>query len=218
LPLHCTNSEIIRFLTSKTTRAGVIDRLKIRYRPLICPFPDLLNLATNKTAAFDLGCGSGQFCALLAHYTDVRDIMGIEISETLIRNALELNCEFAHSKSMKFQYFDGKTIPDEIGNYDVVYMIDVFHHVDPSHQRPLLQQLHRKMSPASTLVFKDINGSSPLVVFNKVHDLIFSGEIGNEISDKAARKLLEETGFKVKDAFTRTTFVYPHYFVVCEKS
>ena len=28
---------------------------------------------------------------------------------------------------------------------------------------------------------KDINKSSPLVYFNKLHDIIFAGEIGNEM-------------------------------------
>ena len=38
-----TNKEIIKFLTSTTVNAGFVDKLKIKYRPIICPFNDLIN-------------------------------------------------------------------------------------------------------------------------------------------------------------------------------
>ena len=142
-----TNSEIIKFLTSKTTNAGFVDKLKIKYRPIICPFNDLIDFAKDKQSVFDIGCGSGQFCALIAKFTNVEKIMGIEINNRLVTNANEVNEEFRNNKTIKFEVFDGTIIPDEIKEYDLVYMIDVFHHIPPTQQIAFMQQLQQKMKP-----------------------------------------------------------------------
>lgn len=212
-----TNSEIIKFLTSKTTNAGFVDKLKIKYRPIICPFNDLIDFAKDKKSVFDIGCGSGQFCALIAKFTNVEKIMGIEINERLVNNANEVNEEFRDKKQIKFSVFDGKVIPDEIKDYDLVYMIDVFHHIPPLQQISFMQQLQQKMKPGAILIFKDIDAGSPLVVCNKMHDMVFAGEIGKEISFRKAKEMLIEAGFEITDSFKKTVFVYAHYFVICQK-
>jgi 2-polyprenyl-3-methyl-5-hydroxy-6-metoxy-1,4-benzoquinol methylase len=211
-----SNSEIIRFLTSVSIESGFIDTLKIRYRPIICPFKELLQYAKVESA-FDVGCGSGQFCLLLATYSNVKRIMGIEIRDSLVRNAELLSARSAEGKEFKFKVFDGKVIPEEIADYKLVYMIDVFHHIPPGQQREFIGELNARMSKGSTLIFKDINKASPFVIFNKLHDLIFAGETGNEISFADAIMMLEATGFSIREKFTKQTLVYPHYFVVCEK-
>lgn len=212
-----TNSDIIKFLTAKTTNAGFVDRLKIKYRPIICPFIDLIDFAKDKKSVFDIGCGSGQFCALIAKYTNVEKIMGIEINERLVNNANEVNEEFRDKKQIKFSVFDGIVIPDEIKDYDLVYMIDVFHHIPPAQQLAFMQQLQQKMKVGAVLIFKDIDGGSPLVLCNKMHDMVFAGEIGKEISFKKAKDMLSGAGFKITDSFKKTVFVYAHYFVICQK-
>ena len=212
-----TNSDIIKFLTAKTTNAGFVDRLKIKYRPIICPFIDLIDFAKDKKSVFDIGCGSGQFCALIAKYTNVEKIMGIEINERLVNNANEVNEEFRDKKQIKFSVFDGIVIPDEIKDYDLVYMIDVFHHIPPAQQLAFMQQLQQKMKPGAVLIFKDIDGGSALVLCNKMHDMVFAGEIGKEISFKKAKDMLSSAGFKITNSFKKTVFVYAHYFVICQK-
>ena len=188
---NMTNSEIIKFLTSKTTNAGFVDKLKIKYRPIICPFNDLIDFAKEKKSVFDIGCGSGQFCALIAKFTDVEKIMGIEISNTLIKNANEVNEEFRSHKQIKFEVFDGKNIPDQICEYDLVYMIDVFHHIPPQQQSAFIEQLYQKIRPGAVLVFKDIDAGTPLVICNKIHDMVFAKEVGKEISFNKAKELIK---------------------------
>ena len=128
-----TNKEIIKFLTSTTINASFVDKLKIKYRPIICPFNTLLDYAKENTSAFDIGCGSGQFCALVAKFTPVKKIMGIEIFQRLIDNAKIVNKQF-DTKELTFEVFDGKNIPDKINEYDIVYMIDVYHHIPKDYQ------------------------------------------------------------------------------------
>jgi 2-polyprenyl-3-methyl-5-hydroxy-6-metoxy-1,4-benzoquinol methylase len=211
------NKEIVEFLNSTTINAGFIDKLKIKYRPFICPFDVLINYAKNEKTIFDIGCGSGQFCALLAKFTDVENIKGIEINQRLVDNANQLTQQFKNKTEMHFSVFDGNNIPDEINQYDLIYMIDVYHHIPKAIQLPFMKQVFDKMKPNSKLLFKDINAASPLVVTNKLHDLVFAKEIGNEISFASAKQMLQQIGFKLKEAYTQTVFVYPHYFILLEK-
>lgn len=212
-----SNKEIIEYLTSKTLNAGFVDKLKIKYRPIICPFDTLLGYAAHAESVFDIGCGSGQFCSLIAKFTPVTKISGVEISDKLVKNAFEVNAEFAGKKEMHFQTFDGKTLPENLKDHRLIYLIDVIHHVPQPQQIDFLKEIYAKMSVGSTLVFKDINGAHPFVYFNKLHDIVFAGEIGKEMKYLPTKKILEDIGFKIKEHYTKTIFVYPHYFLICEK-
>lgn len=211
------NSEIIHYLTSRTTHAGFIDKLKIKYRPIICPFDKLIALIGNKKSMFDIGCGSGQFCSLIANFTSVTKIKGVEINERLVNNANEINSDFVGRKELVFSVFDGKTLPEDIKNYEIVYLIDVIHHVPKDQQTNFIKEIYNKMNTGSTLIFKDINASHPFVFFNKIHDLVFAGEIGHELAYSKVRELLLSIGFTIEESFKQTTFVYPHYFIICRK-
>jgi 2-polyprenyl-3-methyl-5-hydroxy-6-metoxy-1,4-benzoquinol methylase len=212
-----SNQQIIQFLSKANVNAGLIDKLKIRYRPVICPFDILLNYANQTHSVFDIGCGSGQFCLLIANFTDVKKIKGIEINQQLIENANQINFALRKEKNIEFELFDGLKIPDDIKDYHLIYLIDVFHHIPKAIQFNFLKQVYEKMKPGSRLVFKDIDRDSPLVFFNKIHDLILSKEIGNEIGYSKARKLLQGLGFKILEESKKTVFVYPHYYILCEK-
>jgi 2-polyprenyl-3-methyl-5-hydroxy-6-metoxy-1,4-benzoquinol methylase len=210
-------SDILTFLKSKSLNLNLIDRLKVNYRPLICPFDILLKYVDQNKSVFDIGCGSGQFCALIAKFTSATIVHGIEISETLVSNAKAINQEFKNEKKITFEVFDGKTIPIEIQKFSIVYMIDVLHHVPKNSQVIFLKEIYSKMAFGSILIFKDIDSSHPFVYFNKIHDLVFSKEIGNEISFQFAQKTVKNIGFKTIEKFKKTTFIYPHYFLILEK-
>lgn len=212
-----TNKDLIKHLESTSTKAGFIDKLKIKYRPVICPFDLLLNYTEGKTSAFDVGCGSGQFISVLAKFTDLKTLKGIEISPTLIQNAREINTQFADKKTISFEVYDGVNLPNDISAYELIYLIDVLHHVPKNAQLSFIQNIKNKMNPGSIIVIKDIDASSPFVLFNKLHDLVFSREIGNEMSHKSLLKYSKEIGFTVLDSFFKRVFVYPHYFVVLKK-
>ena len=73
------------------------------------------------------------------------------------------------------------------------------------------------IKPGARLVLKDINAASPLVYVNKLHDLIFAREIGNEMTMDRASKLLQESGLQIIQEEKRTMYVYPHYTLVAKK-
>lgn len=213
-----SNSQIIKYLSEKNANAGFIDTLKIKYRPLICPFDKLLMYAEKANSVYDIGCGSGQFLSLVAKFNpSVNRLEGIEIDERLVKNAMKINEEFEGKKTLIFKTFDGNTIPDSISEYEIIYLIDVIHHVPKEKQENFIHEIYNKMSVKSKLIFKDIDLSHPFVVFNKLHDLVFSGEIGRELSFKTASDLVLNAGFNILESYKKSVFVYPHYFIICEK-
>ncbi|TND02411.1 MAG: methyltransferase family protein [Bacteroidetes bacterium] len=212
-----SNKEIVAFLKSKTVNAGFIDRLKIHYRPLICPFIPLFGYVKENDRVFDIGCGSGQFCLLLHKFTKPSSITGIEISERLVNNARQLFSSEQVQIPFAFFTFDGKTFPPELGQSDLVFLVDVLHHVPGKLQQDFLSGICKAMKPGARLVLKDINGASPLVLFNKLHDLVFARETGKERSVAQASAMAEKAGFKIRATFKQRVAVYPHYFIELEK-
>ena len=211
-----TNKEIIDFLKSNYTATGFIDGLKIKYRSVICPFVDLISKVEPGERVGDIGCGSGQFLLLLSRFAQPSCLYGIEISERLIQNA---NSLFAKSsfKNYGFSVYNGADFPGEMGNMDRLFLIDVIHHVPLKQLEIFLTDVYKLMKPGAKLVLKDINAGSPLVIFNKIHDAVFSREIGNEISMEKAIALLQNIGFKIIETGKRTMYVYPHYTIVACK-
>ncbi len=192
-----------------------LSKIKTIYRPYICPFHDLLNQIPQGISLFDVGCGAGSFLSILTNFNNPVKIAGIEIADNLINDARTLLSKFEVEQHI-YKY-DGSIVPDEISEYDYVSMIDVYHHIPPTIQVSFMKQLYTKMKPGAILVFKDIDKANPLVVMNKLHDLILSKEIGNEISMNTALKLLTEIGFKINSTDKKTMFVYPHYTIIAQK-
>lgn len=209
-----SNADITKFFAGKAAKTGFVDRLKIRYRPYICPYRPLLGFLTGHLGLFDIGCGSGQFCLLAARFSSLERIHGIEIERRLVDNAYASLAEMRDlGATVAFSEFNGRDIPVEIREYDLVSMVDVLHHIPPISQRPFLESVHTAMRPGASLVLKDIDASSPLVVFNKLHDIVFSGSPGREWGHAEARRVCESIGFRVAESFTHRVGLYPHYFL-----
>jgi 2-polyprenyl-3-methyl-5-hydroxy-6-metoxy-1,4-benzoquinol methylase len=211
-----TTAELVRFLKSKNVSTGFIDQLKVNFRPLISPFDDLINKLQNTTSVFDIGCGSGQFALLLAEFTKVRKIGGVEINHNLVNNATLLLSPYKKSINFSFQVYDGRQIPD-LSDYEVILLIDVLHHVPKHNQTNFIQNIYKAMSPGSRLIVKDIDADSWLVYFNKFHDLIFAKEIGNEWQLESLKSFVIQAGFRVLEVQKKQIYVYPHFTLILEK-
>ncbi|PIB34636.1 hypothetical protein BFP72_04030 [Reichenbachiella sp. 5M10] len=212
-----TNKELTQFLKQTSVNLSFIDKLKVYYRPLVCPLNTLLSYLKPGEKVFDIGCGSGQFSLLVAHYCKPKKIFGIEISQTLVTNARALLHPYRETLDYTFEYFDGITIPDAINEYDTIFMIDVVHHIPKDGQRAFIKQLYEKMSPGSRLIIKDINAASPLVYFNKFHDLVFAREIGNEWTKQNMLTLLSDLNLTITLYNETRTLLYPHYTIIAQK-
>lgn len=211
-----TNPAIVDFLKMNFPGSGFVDGLKIKYRSYICPFIQLLSFIKPGEKVGDIGCGSGQFLLLASHFAKPASVYGIEIHDRLIQNAKALFARQTFTDHT-FETFDGSHLPDKLGDMDVIFLIDVLHHVPKSFQEGFIQNICSLMKPGARLILKDIDQSNPLVLFNKMHDLIFAGEIGHELSMKKAENLLRTNGMNIIEEHKRTMYVYPHYTFVAEK-
>ncbi len=212
-----SNREIISFLKGRNAGGGFVDTLKIRYRPLICPFAALFPFVQEGDVVADIGCGSGQFALLLDRFTPLGAVVGIEISDRLVHNARALFAAEPHTRPHRFERYDGTNFPAELRRSDLFFLVDVLHHVPADEQQAFLDGIFAVMRPGARLVLKDIDGASPLVVFNKLHDLVFSGELGKERSLAVARDMALRAGFELLAAYRHRTAVYPHYVLALRK-
>lgn len=209
--------KLIEFLRSRNRASGLVQKLKVVYRPLICPFDDLLAYVSPGSRIFDVGCGQGQFALLLAQFGRPAALGGVEISSALINSANELLAEYAGAIALDFRVYDGADLPASIADYDTVFMVDVLHHVPRRAQQSFLRALHGVMARGSRLILKDINGAHPLVFANKLHDLLLAGEIGHELSPARAARMAAGAGFRIVAESRRRLLWYPHYTLVLEK-
>ena len=211
------NRDIIAYMQNAEAGAGLIDRMKIRYRPLICPFAPLLEHVRDGDCVADIGCGSGQLSLLVQRFTGASRIMGLEISDTLIGNANALFRDQAVNIPYEFLTYDGTSFPDELANANALFLVDVLHHIPIAQQQQFLCSLHDVMQPGARLLLKDIDAASKLVVFNKMHDLVFSREIGWERSLQDVIDMAKHAGFSIKGHTSITVAVYPHFFLELER-
>lgn len=211
-----TNKDLLHFLKNKHIHAGFLDSLKLHYRPLICPYVSLINMVKPEDRVGDIGCGSGQFFLLLSEFAKPSVLYGIEIHQKLIDNAKELLHD-VNGIRVQLETYDGINIPSLVGEMDIIFLIDVLHHIPAANQHIFLQKLAGLMKSGSTLVIKDIDAASPLVVCNKLHDLIVSHEIGHELKSTATVAILAGNNLDIVDVKKTTTYVYPHYTVVAKK-
>lgn len=208
--------QLVSFLRRQHVKSSYMNRLKVAYRPYICPFDDLLKMISDDDTVFDVGCGSGQFATLLAEFTKVRKIGGVEISEELVRNARQLLSPYSDKVSYKFEVYDGVTIPN-LDDYSVIVFIDVLHHIPRQRQQSFIRTIYDRMRKGARLIIKDIEAASPLVHFNRLHDRIFAGEVGHEMRSVDLKNQLSKMGFHVSTHSRKNLYVYPHYTILATK-
>ncbi len=208
--------ELSTYLGTVHNNASILDKLKIVYRPYICPFDDLIATCQDSETILDIGCGSGQFILLLSKYTNAKKIGGIEVSSSLISNAKQLLTSQTKTE-FQIEVYDGVNIPDFIYEFDTVTVIDVFHHIKRDMQNKFILELYNKMKTGSKLIFKDIDGSHPLLFMSKIHDILLAGELVKMVSISEAKRRLDRAGFAIVSISKRLMFWYPHYTIVCIK-
>lgn len=164
----------------------------------------------------DVGCGNGQFLLLLSEFARPSYLFGIEIKEKLINNAKKLFQKAGHRR-YQFELYDAEHFPVELEEMDIIFLVDVLHHVPKQKQETFLVDLSKMIKPGARLVLKDIDSASPFVFFNKIHDLVFAGEIGNELPAEKVLSMLKENGFEIVEQEKRLMYVYPHYTFVARK-
>jgi cyclopropane fatty-acyl-phospholipid synthase-like methyltransferase len=91
------------------------------------------------------------------------------------------------------------------------------HHIPPDNQAEFLKKIYTKMRKGARFVLKDIDASSPLVVFNNLHDLLLNRQYPHEQSMAQCRSWCQDMGFQIEEVVLIRKLVYPHFILVMTK-
>jgi SAM-dependent methyltransferase len=145
-------------------------------RPHLAPFDELLGVVPEGARVLDVGCGSGLFLALLAWRGPIGPSVGFDASKQAIAVANEMRAGLPGEQPLQFVVRDaGDAWPE--GDFDVISLIDLVHHLPYELHRPVLQQAARRVRPGGLLLYKDI-GARPRwkALANRVQDMIIARE------------------------------------------
>ena len=146
-----------------------------RYRPYICPFEELIREVPRGSTVLDIGCGGGLFLGLIDAVGLKPLGTGFDVSAPAIRLARGMAARVDRSEgTLQFQRLD----PDEqwpAGEFDVVAMIDVIHHVPPSAQQDVIRRACRRVKPGGAFLYKDmVEQPRWRAIANRMHDLVLA--------------------------------------------
>ncbi len=210
---HLTPQILTAALQADFPHLRGLRRLKVHYRPAICPLHLLLEEIDGQKSIFDIGCGGGTLLWLTQKYLKPIQVGGVEICDKLVSEAKE-----SLGPNADVEVYNGIDLPQKLSNYDYIVLNDVLHHVPANRQLETIQNIARLMKAGSRLIFKDIDASRKgLVLFNKLHDFIIAGEIGHEISADQAIRYLDLSGLQVVKKMSIRMLLYPHYLLVAEE-
>ena len=101
-----------------------------------------------------------------------------------------------------------------IRRFSMVFSCDVLHHVDKNDMEKYLEDFSRR---SNLIIIKDIEATDFLGnLQNKVHDLIFSWELVNNIYSKKIAEFYLKRGFRTKTYYMKR-FGYPHFLLIAYK-
>jgi 2-polyprenyl-3-methyl-5-hydroxy-6-metoxy-1,4-benzoquinol methylase len=159
---------------------GPFLRRKLQHwRPYICPFEKLVGYVKDGSCVLDVGCGAGLLLGLLSGLGRTFEGVGFDVSSGAIDAASRMARRAAvisPKARLSFQRLDSAAVwPAE--EFDVVFVIDVLHHVAPTGQRAFLETVISKVKRNGILVYKDIS-IRPWwkAQANRLHDLIIARE------------------------------------------
>lgn len=191
-----------------------------RWRPYICPFGPILNSIGRGANVLDIGCGGGLFLGLLADAGRLGQGIGVDTSETGIALARQMQAQNGFKTNLEFNQVEaGEALP--AGQFDVVTLIDVLHHIPAMAQNDTIAQAIQRVRPGGRLIVKDI-ATRPRwrAAANQLHDLLLARQWVRHIS--AEEIMTAVTVQNVAGAWANTarinTLWYGHMFMVFDRS
>lgn len=102
------------------------------------------------------------------------------------------------------------------GEYGLVFMSDVLHHLDKSIEDDLFYEIMKKKN-YSIIVVKDIDCNRKLGNYmNKLHDLVINGERIRDINPNRLMNLIQSYGYTCK-LISVPKLWYPHFILIAVK-
>ena len=203
--------DLSRFAWRQYWQAPFVVRLLATLRPRICPLEVVAEAVPAGSRVLDIGCGAGLFLRWLAHARGTSGV-GVDVSADAVRAA---RAAVAPEERLEF-VCRGPAEPWPAGEFDVVTLVDVLHHVAPGEQRAFVGRI--RQSGARRAVVKDV-GRRPLwkAWANALHDFLMTRRrVYPRTMDEVAAWLRED-GFRVTRTERIDRLCYAHYLIVAER-
>jgi len=156
----------------------------------------------------DFACGTGRIAQLLEESSD--NIDGIDTSEQMIA--------LARQRTKKVHFKVGNILADHTilkPSYDIITIFRFLLNVEPNVRRLILKKLREVISVPDGILVVNVHGNSrsarhPVILYRKWQQKVKSrfasygvkkNQMLNEMSDKEAIILLQESGFEIIDKY-----------------
>jgi len=199
--------------------ASLFARFLIAARPLICPMQPLLRHVPERSTVLDIGCGNGLLLAWLALNNKLAAGMGCDVSPRALEGARSMASAFrAASGEDTLRFVDCQTaLPD--GQFDLVSMVDVMHHISPADQRHIFLQAVARIKPGGILLYKDMVERPWWQAWaNRMHDLLLARQWIHYVPLSQIKCWAEEAGLVMDHQARYSRFVYGHELLVYKKA
>ncbi len=164
------------------------------------------SFAKKSISILNFGCGIGKSEPLLLKHFPNANILGIDVSEQSIELANEQ--EF-NKEQIRFDSFDGKNI-DVNNKFDIIYIANVFHHIEHKEHQNLTEQLYKLLNPNGQLFMFEHNPYNPLTQLT-VQQCEFDVD-AVLLSPMYSKRLYSNSGFDIVKR--RFTLFFPKFLTV----
>ncbi len=170
------------------------------WRPYICPFEHLVGHVREGARVLDVGCGSGLLLSLMAGLGTKFEGVGFDMSHQGIDLATRMTrraTAVAPHTKLAFHRLDiGDAWPS--GTFDVVFLVDVLHHVAPKSKETFFRQVLSKVGPEGILVYKDMCRRPYWRAHaNRLQDLVIAREWINYVPIEVVEQWAADDGMQV---------------------
>jgi len=170
------------------------------WRPFICPFENLVGYVPEGARVLDVGCGSGLLLSLIAGLGLKFHGVGFDVSRQGIDLAHRMTQRVANTAPHAKLLFQRIDIEDAwpAGTFDVVFLVDVLHHVSRESKETFFRQVLSKVGPRGKLVYKDMCRSPWWrAQANRLQDLVIAREWISYVPVAAVEGWARDEGMKV---------------------
>lgn len=201
-------------------RGPVALRILQHLRPYICPFEEVLRHIPAGSRVLDVGCGGGLLLGLMRHAGVLKlepgAGVGFDLSKDAIVIAQQMAATVGAGDQLKFQAI-GVEDPWPDGQFDVVSIVDVMHHVPANARRSVLQHAFEHLRPGGRLVYKDMTHRGWRAFMNQLHDLTLTREWITYTPAETVEHWASQIGFTMVHASHHKRWWYGHDLRVLEK-
>lgn len=197
-------------------------RLLQTYRPYLAPFADLIAAVPPGATVLDVGCGAGLFLNLLAARGRIVAGHGIDASAPAITAAQAAAAAAGHDARVRFEHRPVQAgLPDGPapgGDWPVISLIDVIHHLPSSGQRDAVRAIAAKVAPGGRLILRDpVRRPYWRNVANMAHDLVLARQVVHARDPETVAGWIADMGFMRPAIRGDTRLWYGYWMMTCDR-